>query len=80
MNIEVIITDSEIDSLFKNSSFSTAFTPRQRIENAILERACGFSTGYTLECIMVNLGLLTKVSHNLTQRGRYYLWTVYKRK
>lgn len=79
MNFEVMITDSEIKRYFEHSNFGDR-NHRELLEKAILEIACGFRTGYTLSCIMVNLGLLTKKSKNINRRGKYYLWTVYSKR
>ena len=76
MTLQEIITDKQIDSAWQNASFGEHVTKREVIADTLLQYACGYSSGYTIECICRELRLITKQC-NLTTLGKQYLYEAF---
>ena len=75
MNINEIVSDSEIDIAWGNSDFGN-ITRREVIKSSLLKNACGYSTGHTANCILRELLLIT-TRNTLTKKGQQYLFAAY---
>lgn len=71
MKKEEILNDEEIDIVWGNANFGEA-NRRDIIGNALLKYATDYGTGHTIECICLELGLITKQC-KLTTKGKLYL-------
>lgn len=75
MKVENLITDYAIEIVFRNTNFGTR-TPREMIAKDLSQIDRAFHIGHTMQCCLVELGLIQKVSHKkyvVTQIGREYL-------
>jgi len=56
------ITDDQFKNAFKGTNFGEINDniPAQRkyVAQSVMKRACGYSTGHTMQCILVALGLI----------------------
>jgi hypothetical protein len=77
MTIQEIITDEQINTAWGNASFGKDVLKRDVIANALLKYASEYGTGYTIEQICRELGLITKQC-KLNTRGRQYLYEYYR--
>ena len=73
---EQIITDKQINDAWGNASFGKDVPKRDIVANALLKYASVYGTGYTIEQICRELGLITKQC-NLTTIGKEYLYEFY---
>ncbi len=71
-----IVTDKQIDLAWGNANFGETHSKRAIIANTILKCASGYQTGHTAECIVEDLGLVTK-DWKLSQRGQRYLFAAF---
>lgn len=70
------LTDKDLEAAFKGTNFGrTDF--RRMVEMGLLKAACGWSNGFTLISIMIDLKLITKKQHKLTKKGQLVLWVAY---
>lgn len=76
MTIQEIITDEQINAAWGNASFGKDVSKREVIANALLKYASEYGTGYTIEQICRELGLITKQC-KLNTRGKQYLYEAY---
>ena len=73
-----MVTDKEIESAFKGTSFGLE-KPDETIKWSLLKTASSYSTGHTALRILRELGLVTKGSRKaLTNRGRHCLWVYFR--
>lgn len=77
MNLEEIITDEQINTAWGNASFGKDVSKRDVVANALLKYASEYGTGYTIEQICRELGLITKQC-KLTRLGKQYLYEAYR--
>lgn len=77
MNLEEIITEEQINTAWGNASFGKGVTKREVVANALLKYASEYGTGYTIEQICRELGLITKKC-KLTTLGKQYLYDAYR--
>lgn len=73
-----IITDKAIDLIWGNADFGDKLNENKRkvVDNALLKIACGYSNGYTAQCIIQELGLV-KVDKQLTKIGKEYMYEAF---
>lgn len=76
--VEQILPDDQINLAWGNANFGRNATRRDIIANALLKYATEYATGYTIEQICFELGLITKQCR-LTTKGKYYLYTHFAR-
>lgn len=82
---EEIITDGDLQAAAGNANFGSA-SLREVIKAAVLQTAAGFTTGYTVRCMMEDLGLVTTPRRGrprcavptLRKKGKRYLWVCYR--
>jgi len=73
-----MLTPEEIEQAFKGTNFGSA-APENIIKWSLLKIASGYLTGYTAQCILQELGLLSKAKRTaLTKRGKSCLWDYFK--
>lgn len=77
-----LVSDSELSKAFENTNFGirTKETEwqRQAVGCACLKRLEGFHTGYTMECILIELGLLTeRPKLKITRKGKNFIFRTY---
>lgn len=77
MTIQEIITDEQINTAWGNASFGKDVSKRDVIANALLKYASEYGTGYTIEQICRELGLITKQC-KLNTLGKQYLYEAYR--
>jgi len=75
MNVNEIVSDSDIDIAWGNSDFGD-ITRREVIKSSLLKYACGFRTGYTASSILRELLLIT-TRNTITKKGKQYLFAAY---
>jgi len=78
MTVEEIISDEEMNNAFHNTNFGSR-TPRFMLKDGINKVVQGYATGYTIECVMLELGLINKSTPrkiSITDLGRKYLIAV----
>jgi predicted transcriptional regulator len=74
------MTNEEIDKAFENTNFGSR-TPKQVINESLLQYAIGYSTGRTSTLILQDLGLIQiqkNKSVKLTAKGRSYFYNYVK--
>lgn len=76
MKVEEIISDETLQRVFEGTDFGQS-TPRNVLKYACLKMASGYASGYTVNRIMINLGLRYESTNKLTQQGRKYLWAAF---
>ena len=80
--VNELIKDEQMEIAFGNADFGKV-DKRDVIKYSLLKIASGYSTGHTAECILDDLGLLSRAKyHNetnrkLSQEGRHYLWAAF---
>lgn len=78
-NTKDLITDRAIDLVWGNANFGPNTNKRELIADALQKVSDGYANGYTIQCILIELGLITKigkgynVKHTLTLLGEEYL-------
>ncbi len=75
MKVENLITDEAIKIVFENTRFGTR-TPREMIAKDLDQVKRGFHVGYTMQCCLLELGLIFTKSHKvygITPIGEKYL-------
>lgn len=75
MNVNELVTDSDLDIAWGNSDFGDT-DKRKILANILLKCASGYSTGYTAKSIVIELGLVGK-NWTLTKLGKQYLFAAY---
>jgi len=78
MKIEEIVSDEEMNKSFENTNFGDR-QPRVMIKDGINKVVQGYATGYTIECILIELGLTKKPRPRkivITDKGYKYLKAV----
>lgn len=76
------VLDSELQSAFDGTNFGERTNKiewqRKSVGCACLKRLEGYHTGYTMERILINLGLLTERPNlNITRKGKNFIFNVY---
>lgn len=66
-----VISDQAIAEAFSGTNFGTVGF-RKLLEQGVLSVTCGYRTGYTLECILRKLGLVTPKGR-VTAKGKALL-------
>ena len=66
------ITDEEVVEAFTGTKFGDR-DHRTLLEQGVLKRLCDYSTGYTLQMIMLYLGLTTP-KNNVTKKGKRFVF------
>lgn len=83
MKVEELITDAAIEIVFTNTNFG-ARTPRELIAKDLDQVSRGFHCGHTMQCCLLELGLIYKNHANshqkygITPLGRKYLEIIQK--
>lgn len=72
MKAEQLITDEEITVSFGYANFGKGKTPRQLVNEGLAKHKVGYETGHTMQCILTELGLISKPKE-LTVMGEKYL-------
>ena len=73
MQDNIVPDVKEISEAFEGANFGKA--PNIHIlKFSLLKIASGYSTGYTIKIIMIEMGLVTKGARNLTKLGKRCLW------
>lgn len=75
MKIENLITDEAIKIVFNNTNFGSR-TPRELIAKDLDQVNRGQHVGYTMQCCLLELGLIVRASHRkyvVTEIGKKYL-------
>ncbi len=76
--MEEEIKDSELKEVFEGTVFSEHLNERQRVNQALLKRACGYWEGGTMNAILQDLELIHESeSDGLTVKGQHYLYDQY---
>lgn len=73
------VSDEEIEAAFQNTNFgddSPAFR-RKLVEQGVLKKLVPYHSGYTLTCILRELGLTT-VKGTITAKGRKFLYAAFQ--
>lgn len=82
-----LISGEQIEEVSGTSNFGE--TPkRSALNSAVLQTACGLTTGFTVRCMMEDLGLVPQpragrpraAVPRLTKKGKQYLWACYGRR
>ena len=71
------LDQSEIDKAFEGTSFGSGYTNEQRVYLGVLKAACGYYNGYTMHCILKELGLITKKG-DTTEKGKSLLYDYFE--
>lgn len=74
--LQILVSDEQINNAWGNANFGEETSKRGIIANGLLKYACGYHSGYTLQSILKQLGLLT-IQLSLTKKGKEYLFTHY---
>lgn len=74
--VEEIISDEELTEVFAHANYGDR-TPREVVKLGLLKTACGYAHGFTSTQILKELGLINKATHDLTTKGRQYLWVAW---
>jgi len=71
----IVPTKEEIEKVFKNTNFGPESND-YILKFSLLKIASGYHTGYTTQCILHELKLITQsgTKPSLTKRGKYCLW------
>ena len=75
MKVEDLITDKAIEIVFENTRFGYR-TPRELIAKDLDQIKRGFHVGYTMQCCLLELGLIFTKAHRtygITAIGEKYL-------
>jgi hypothetical protein len=71
------VYNEEIDEAFDGTDFGE-IDRRKYLAASILEIQAGYHTGYTITCILQEIGLLSQ-KKRVTKRGRAFLWFEYSK-
>jgi hypothetical protein len=71
-----LITDAQINAVWENANFGDV-PRRDIIDETILKCASGYHSGYTAQCIVRELGLVSPKKWELTALGRKYLYEAF---
>lgn len=69
------LTDAEIAAAFEGTNFGTR-DHRRLLEQGVLKINAKYRTGYTLACIMQELGLIGKTGKVLKKGNRFAFWAL----
>lgn len=72
MKAEDLITDEEINVAFCYANFGKGKTKRQLINEGLVKHKMGYESGYTMESILIELGLISE-PQKLTVMGEKYM-------
>lgn len=75
-DVTSIVTDDQIKEAFEGAKFGDE-NPRDLIKMCLLKNVCEYRDGHTITQICINLGLLSKRSHNISKQGKNYLWAAF---
>lgn len=70
------LTDEVIEAAFCGTNFGRT-DYRDFLAHSVLKKACDWHCGYTITCIMVELGLITPKTHKVTKLGKLFLTDSY---
>jgi hypothetical protein len=76
--VEQILSDEQINNAWGNANFGKDISKRDVVANALLKYASEYGTGYTIEQICRELGLITKQC-KLNTKGKQYLYAHFAR-
>lgn len=71
-----VVSDAEIERVHANANFGGGRTKRQIVDEGLLQYAFGYSSGYTMKCILEEHGLIRKTRgyhSSPTKKGTTYL-------
>jgi len=68
------ISDKDLNKSFKGARINK----REFLAASILEVQAGYHIGYTITCILQEMGLLSP-KRNITKKGRAFLWFEYSK-
>ena len=74
-----ILTENQINLIWGNANFGNDKSIEDKhklIAKGLLQCVSGFSTGYTIQQILEELGLVLQ-TRELSQRGKRYLYAAY---
>lgn len=74
-----MITLEELSSVWGNANFgeSRESDRMKLVKWGLMQINCEYSTGHTMWCILIELGLVTPKG-NVTKRGKYCLWEFFR--
>jgi hypothetical protein len=75
MRFETLIPKEQFDKAFEGTHFGTQKN-RELIKKALLKNASGYANGFTIEQILIELGLM-KRNRKLTKLGKEYLYEAF---
>jgi len=70
---KVLVTEKDMKSVWGNADFGHD-DYRLVVDSAVLHSAAGYSNGYTAECIIKELGLISP-KNRITKKGKTYLFS-----
>ena len=73
------LDQAEIDKAFEGTNFGNGFTNKERVYGGLLKAACEYYNGYTMHCILKELGLINEKG-DTTAKGRSLLYDYFKTK
>lgn len=79
-NKREMITVDEYNSAFQGTNFGPDPDYKDLVKWGLMKTATGYLPGYTMLCVMRELGLVnqSRLNRCLTARGRYCLWGFFK--
>lgn len=77
ITVDKLITDEAISIVFENTNFGSR-TPREMISKDLWQISVGYHIGYTMQCCLLELGLIYRKSrkredYGVTKIGEKYL-------
>lgn len=75
-SVQDLVSDEELTEVFAHANYGS-MTPREVVKLGLLKTASGYAHGYTSTQILKELGLICKSTHDLTTKGRQYLWAAW---
>ena len=77
LTAELLISDEELDKVFEGTKFGSVGN-REMLNKTVKKVGEGYYTGFTIKCIMIELGLQERLQHEqkLTPFGEKYLTTL----
>lgn len=71
-----IVSDEEMEKVWGNANFGS-MSKRDVIRFGLLKNVSGYHQGSTSLHIITELRLVTYANHNITKKGREYLWVAF---
>lgn len=78
MDVQSVVSNDDLDVAFTGTTFEGKERRRKALRNGLLKRATGHYTAHTIRKVMIELKLITPSSHNLTTKGKNYLYLAFE--